>query len=110
MLTGKGDKSLRQSWQYPEAYMITEGYQSGEYLLIENRQPGSFDALLPRGGLAIWHVDESVAFAGNTNEGYPGQAGWPANNQHCKNYLLLLFAMFGHSCKRPFLNYALAFI
>jgi hypothetical protein len=84
VLTGKGDRTLKQSWQHPEAYILSEGYQSQEYLLIENRQPGSFDALLPRGGLAIWHVDELMAYTGNTNEGYPGQNGWPANNQHCE--------------------------
>ena len=83
-LTGNGDRTLRQSLEYPEAFILSVGYQSQEYLLIENRQPGSFDALLPRGGLAIWHIDEFVTLSGNSNEGYPGQAGWPANNQHCK--------------------------
>lgn len=65
------------------------GYQSQEYLLIENRQPGSYDALLPRGGLAIWHIDEYKEMENNNNEGYPGQPGWPANNQHCKNIVFV---------------------
>ena len=94
LLAGKGEKTLRQSWEYPEAYMITDGYPSQEYLLIENRQPGSFDALLPRGGLAIWHIDEFMALEGNANEGFPGQPGWPANNLHCELTI--------HTFTRPF--------
>lgn len=88
-ITSKGDGTLRQSWEYPEAFIITMGYQSQEYLVIENRQPGSYDALLPRGGLAIWHIDEYMAMENNNNEGYPGQPGWPANNQHCKLHVCL---------------------
>lgn len=56
-LDTKGDFTLNQSWQYPEVYKIDLGSQT-EYLLIENRQPGSYDSLLPLGGLAIWHIDK----------------------------------------------------
>lgn len=80
VITEKGDYTLRRSYQYPEVYKIESGYAPNEYLLIENRQPGSFDALLPLGGLAIWHIDENMSVFGI--EGYPGQLGWPANNKH----------------------------
>jgi len=80
ILQTKGDFDLRQSWQYPDAYKIQLGLS--DYLLIENRQAGSFDHLLSLGGLAIWHIDESMSQYGNSREGYPGQSGWPANGQH----------------------------
>lgn len=79
-ITSKGDYTLRQSYQFPEVYKIELGYAPNEYLLIENRQPGSFDMLHQLGGLAIWHIDENASMIGN--EGYPGQLGWPANNKH----------------------------
>lgn len=41
-------------------YRISRGFPAGEYLLIENRQPSGYDALLPRGGIAIYHIDESM--------------------------------------------------
>jgi M6 family metalloprotease-like protein len=75
-----------------DLYMIDSGYPSGEYLLIENRQPVGFDALIPQGGLAVWHVDEGKgSFTWddpNNDEGYPGQLGWPENNSHYRVALL----------------------
>ncbi len=67
-------------------YKITAGYPSGEYLLVENRQPYGFESILPQGGLCVWHIDE--AKSSNQDEGYPGQAGWPGNNRHYKIALL----------------------
>lgn len=72
-------------------YKITDGYPSGEYLLIENRQPVGFDQKIPagtagKGGLAIWHVDD--AKPANNDPGWPGQTGWPGNNKHYKVALL----------------------
>ncbi|NOX58331.1 MAG: M6 family metalloprotease domain-containing protein, partial [Planctomycetes bacterium] len=67
-------------------YRIDAGYPSGEYLLIENRQPVGFESVMPQGGLAIWHIDE--AKAQNTDQGFPGQPGWPGNNNHYRVALL----------------------
>jgi hypothetical protein len=41
-------------------YRVSQGFPAGEYLLIENRQPVGFDAKMPRGGIAIYHVDETM--------------------------------------------------
>ncbi len=76
----------------PTAFRIDTGYPSGEYLLIENRQPVGFESVMPQGGLAIWHIDESkgslILNDVNTDEGYPGQPGWPENNNHYRVALL----------------------
>ncbi|UCG33905.1 MAG: M6 family metalloprotease domain-containing protein, partial [Phycisphaerales bacterium] len=64
----------------PVAYRIDVNYPSGEYLLIENRQPVGHETVLPQGGLCIWHIDEAKTT--NQDEGYPGQPGWPENNNH----------------------------
>jgi M6 family metalloprotease-like protein len=83
----RGDYPLRRSWEYPDAYKIRLGSGS-EYLLMENRQPGSYDVLLPLGGLAIWHVDDDMSQYANSREGYPGQLGWPENGKHYQVALL----------------------
>ena len=66
-------------------YRINNNFPSGEYLLIENRQPYSFDSKMGTGGLAIWHIDDNQA--GNTTEGWPvnlgtgvASAAWPTNH------------------------------
>jgi M6 family metalloprotease-like protein len=69
---------LRQACDYPDMIMITKGYPSGEYLLIENRQPCGFDTKMPQGGLVIFHI---VNDASNV-AGFPHQAGWPYNGNH----------------------------
>ncbi|HEY5753239.1 MAG TPA: M6 family metalloprotease domain-containing protein [Chthoniobacterales bacterium] len=70
----------------PTVFRINSGYPAGEYLLVENRQPYGFERNMPQGGLAVWHIDELKS--DNRSEGYPGQNGWPGNNQHYKIALL----------------------
>jgi M6 family metalloprotease-like protein len=52
-------------------YQISSGL--GEYFLVENRQPYSYDAALPGFGLLIWHIDETVTYdyTANANEARP---------------------------------------
>ncbi len=76
-----------------KVYRIVKGFPAGEYLLIENRQPFGFDSQIPTGGpgipaggLAIWHIDENKT--DNDDEGFPGQMGWPGNNNHYQIALL----------------------
>lgn len=85
VINAAGSFSLTQAQTTPAAYRINLGYASGEYLLVENRQPVGFDSRMPQGGLTIFHIDEA---AGNTVEGFPGQTGWPANGNHYKVALL----------------------
>ncbi len=61
-------------------------FSGSEYLLIENRQPFGFDSTMPQGGICVWHIDEGKT--NNQDEGFPGQAGWPGNNNHYKVALL----------------------
>ena len=80
-----GTYSLGQAETNSAGYRINLGYPTGEYLLIENRQPVGLDSAMPQGGLAIFHIDEA---AGNTIEGHPWQVSWPTNGNHYKVALL----------------------
>jgi M6 family metalloprotease-like protein len=62
----------------PTVYKITNGFPGAEYLLIENRQPFGFESDMPQGGLAIWHIDDTV-FDVNDDEGYPAGVDWLAS-------------------------------
>ncbi len=88
VLTDYGVYTARSSAVYPDIFMIMKGYPPGEFLLIENRQPLCFydGPKVPKGGLAVWHIDETKRF--NNEEGYPGQRGWPTNARHYKIALL----------------------
>ncbi len=46
-------------------------YPNGEYLLVENRQHVGRNKLIPKGGLAIYHVDQNVHYY--AIEGYPAE-------------------------------------
>ncbi len=70
----------------PVIYRIDDGFEAGEYLLIDNRQPLGVESTIPQGGLCIWHIDENES--GNQNEGFPGQPGWPGNGKHYRNAVL----------------------
>jgi M6 family metalloprotease-like protein len=73
-------------------FRIGLNYPVGEYLLIENRQPTGIENVIPQGGLAVWHIDDTKGdFAlnnVNNDEGYPGQSGWPENLRHYRVALL----------------------
>jgi hypothetical protein len=71
--------------------MISEGYPSGEYLLIENRQPCGFETAMTQGGLAIFHIDENA----NNILGHPEQVGWPQNANHYEVALLQADSTYG---------------
>ncbi len=86
LLSAPGTYSAQQIEQFPQVYRIDAGNPSGEYLLIENRQPYGFENVMPQGGLCIWHIDEGKCC--NTEEGWPGQPGWPGNNRHYRIALL----------------------
>ena len=84
VVTTSGTYTLRRSCDNNDMILINHKFPSGEYLLIENRQPCGFDASMPQGGLAIFHLDDNA----NNNRGYPGQSGWPSNGNHYKVALL----------------------
>ena len=85
VISQPGQYTINQAETNPQAYRIDTGFSSGEYLLIENRQNAGFDCTIPQGGVAIWHIDDN---AGYNTEGFPGQAGWPANGNHYRVALL----------------------
>jgi len=83
---GPGTYTIDAAELTPQVYRIDDGFSPGEYLLIENRQPIGVESIMPQGGLCIWHIDENKCC--NTDEGYPGQSGWPENNNHYRVALL----------------------
>lgn len=94
LITVSGKYFASPSALTEQVYKIVLNLEGTEYLLIENRQPVTFDVFLPidphdpdrrRGGLAIWHIDEGASGM----EGYPGQdALWPFNGKHYEVSLL----------------------
>jgi immune inhibitor A len=71
------NQPVAQAETTPDIYQLLWGSPTsgGEYFLVENRERVGFDAYLPGQGLAIWHIDESMATSNgkdNANECYPG--------------------------------------
>ena len=87
VISTSGSYSAHKACEFPYIFLIGNGtdFDTGEYLLIENRQRCKFDAKIPGPGLAIFHIDDSADF---TTEGYPGQTGWPSNGKHYRVALL----------------------
>ena len=73
LIESSGSYTVAQAETNAQVYKISQGYPSGEYLLIENRQPAGFESIIPQGGLVIWHIDEA---AGYYTEGYPVNGSW----------------------------------
>lgn len=92
-ITNDGTYDIEASWKSNVVYKLSAGYPEGEYLLIENRQPHSYDEKLPGGvgGLAIWHVDEKAKL--QHNPGFPEMEEtrtgfFPENSYHYQVALL----------------------
>jgi M6 family metalloprotease-like protein len=79
LISEPGDYIIDQAETNAEVYRIDYNYPTGEYLLIENRQPAGIETAIPQGGLCIYHIDEN---ADDVTEGYPGQSSWPQNGNH----------------------------
>jgi len=79
-IKASGVYEIEASAVEPEAYIIKTRFPLEEYILIENRQQLGFDAKIPQGGLAVWHIDGAVSF--ENPPGYPGQVNFPKNNNH----------------------------
>jgi immune inhibitor A len=46
----KSSRTVHRLWR--------DGMRGSEYFLVENRQQSGYDALIPGGGLLVWHVDD----------------------------------------------------
>ena len=91
IVSSSGTYSIGQACDNNDMIIISEGYPSGEYLLIENRQPCGFETSMPQGGLAIFHIDDEA----NNIVGHPQQTGWPTNGNHYEVALLQADATYG---------------
>ena len=89
LIVSDGTYKLEQSATSNLVYKIDTGYPTGEYLLIENRQPVGFDVMMEGpGGIAIYHIDNAIINGQNTR-GYPSPGTyWPNNGNHYQVALL----------------------
>ncbi|KAG7359169.1 M6 family metalloprotease domain containing protein [Nitzschia inconspicua] len=75
-----------QDATHPQVFVITEGFPTGEFLLVENRQKLGFDSIMPQDGIIIYHIDHgsstAMFYESLRREGHPGQADWPENGNH----------------------------
>jgi M6 family metalloprotease-like protein len=75
-ITTNGKFELTHSFTEPKIYVIRQGYPTGEYLLIENRQEEGYDNGLSQPGLAIYHIDEQA----NNFGSHPGDKDFPRDH------------------------------
>jgi immune inhibitor A len=82
--TRLSDVTIDPASVYADVYQFFPGNQttSPEYYLIENRQRIGFDAALPGAGLAIWHIDESMASTQNLDNARECTSSWDCSNAH----------------------------
>jgi hypothetical protein len=73
-----GVYAIQPSQMSSQIYVIRQGFPSGEYLVIENRQQVKWDADWPSNGVIIWHMDELAPL--QSARSWPGKAGWPAEH------------------------------
>jgi M6 family metalloprotease-like protein len=81
-ITEDGTYAARPSELHADIFIIKKGYETDEYLLIENRQPIGYDRLLWSGGILVYHIDATSTIRGNRDRGFPGANGWPGNGKH----------------------------
>jgi len=85
-ITTSGRFSITPSYSTKDVYMITQGYPTNEFLLLEYRQKTGFESCMPTaGGLGLWKIDNMADY---NSQGWPGQLGWPANGKHYRISLL----------------------
>jgi M6 family metalloprotease-like protein len=89
LIVSDGTYKVEQSATSNIVYKIDTGYPTGEYLLIENRQPVGFDVKMEgQGGIAIYHIDNAI-INGQNSRGYPSPGTyWPNNGKHYQVALL----------------------
>jgi hypothetical protein len=61
-----------------QAYRIDHGYPTGEYLLIENKQPVKWDMDVVQGGIVIYHIDANADR--QVDNSWPGKSTWPKSH------------------------------
>jgi len=85
ILSASGNYTITPSYNAQDVYKIIKGYPANEYLLIEYRRKIGFESCMPKEGLAIWKIDELADYS---NQGWPGQVGWPNNGKHYRISLI----------------------
>jgi M6 family metalloprotease-like protein len=91
-----GNYSVKDAAKNADVFKIQQGYPFGEYLLIENREPGKWESKLPagKGGLMIWHIDEKVgSISQNDVNAYPAK---PDTNDFRTHYRVALIQADGY--------------
>lgn len=71
-----GTYTIKSNKDSNKVYKISKGFDSGEYLYIENRVDDGYDTGMRGPGLAIYHVDETADDKAST----PDDANYPASH------------------------------